>query len=288
MNKVKIITDSTCDLGKDLAAKYDVEVIPLFVTFDEESYRDGEDITTEELYEIIEKKKKLPKTAAIDMVTITERFKYWLDLGYDVIFSGISKQMSRTYENAIMAKDELSEYGDRIFIVDSMNLSTGIGLTILKACKMRDEGLGAKEIATKMEEIVTRVKAQFGIETMEYLHKGGRCSGVARFVGTLLKIKPIIFVREGKMSVGMKPIGKMKVALDKMINMFLEDYKNGNVDLDNVFITHSIAYESEKYIREKLEAEVKDMNIISTVAGGVISSHCGKGTIGILYITKNK
>ena len=81
MNKVKIITDSTCDLGKDLAAKYDVEVIPLFVTFDEESYRDGEDITTEELYEIIEKKKKLPKTAAIDMVTITDRFKYWLDLG---------------------------------------------------------------------------------------------------------------------------------------------------------------------------------------------------------------
>ncbi len=288
MNKVKIITDSTCDLGKDLANKYDVEVIPLFVTFDEESYRDGEDITTEELYEIIEKKKKLPKTAAIDMVTITDRFKYWLDLGYDVIFSGISKQMSRTYENAIMAKDELSEYGDRIFIVDSMNLSTGIGLTILKACKMRDEGLGAKEIATKMEEIVTRVKAQFGIETMEYLYKGGRCSGVARFMGTLLKIKPIIFVRDGKMSVGMKPIGKMKVALDKMINMFLEDYKNGNVDLDNVFITHSIAYESEKYIREKLEAEVKDMNIISTVAGGVISSHCGKGTIGILYITKNK
>ena len=196
--------------------------------------------------------------------------------------------MSRTYENAIMAKDELSEYGDRIFIVDSMNLSTGIGLTILKACKMRDEGLGAKENATKMEEIVTRVKAQFGIETMEYLYKGGRCSGVARFMGTLLKIKPIIFVRDGKMSVGMKPIGKMKVALDKMINMFLEDYKNGNVDLDNVFITHSIAYESEKYIREKLEAEVKDMNIISTVAGGVISSHCGKGTIGILYITKNK
>ena len=288
MNKVKIITDSTCDLGKDLANKYDVEVIPLFVTFDEESYRDGEDITTEELYEIIEKKKKLPKTAAIDMVTITDRFKYWLDLGYDVIFSGISKQMSRTYENAIMAKDELSEYGDRIFIVDSMNLSTGIGLTILKACKMRDEGLGAKEIATKMEEIVTRVKAQFGIETMEYLYKGGRCSGVARFMGTLLKIKPIIFVRDGKMSVGMKPIGKMKVALDKMINMFLEDYKNGNVDLDNVFITHSIAYESEKYIREKLGAEVKDMNIISTVAGGVISSHCGKGTIGILYITKNK
>ncbi len=288
MNKVKIITDSTCDLGNEITEKYDIDVIPLFVTFDEECFRDGVDITTEELYKLIEKKNKLPKTAAIDLIAITTRFKYWLEQGYDVVFSGISRQMSRTYENAIMAKEELVEYKDRIFIVDSMNLSTGIGLTILKACKMRDEGLSAKKIATNMEEITTRVKAQFGIETMEYLHKGGRCSGVARFVGTLLKIKPIIFVREGKMSVGMKPIGKMKVALDKMINMFLEDYKNGNVDLDNVFITHSIATESEKYIRERLEAEVKDMNIISTIAGCVISSHCGRGTIGILYITKNK
>lgn len=284
MNKVKIITDSTCDLGKDITDKFDIEVLPLYVNFGEESYKDGVNITTEELYKLVEKKGELPKTAAIDIVTIEDTFKKYLDLGYDVIFTGISKSMSRTYENAIMAKEELDS--DRIFIVDSKNLSTGIGLTVLKACKYRDEGLSAKEIAEKMEEITNRVKAQFGIETMDYLYKGGRCSGVAKFVGTLLKIKPIIFVREGKMSVGMKPIGKMKVALDKMIDMFLTDYKNGNVDLDNVFITHSIAIESEKYIRERLESEVKDMNIISTVAGCVISSHCGRGTIGILYITK--
>lgn len=285
MNKVKIITDSTCDLGKDLALKYDIEVIPLYVNFGEESYKDGINISTEELYKLVEKKKELPKTSAIDLVTIEETFKKWLDQGYDIVFTGISKQMSRTFENALMAREELNAM-DRIFIVDSMNLSTGIGLTLLKACDYRDQGLSAKEIAEKMEDITKRVKAQFAIETMEYLHKGGRCSSVARIFGTILKIKPIIFVREGKMSVGMKPLGKMKVALDKMISMFLEDYKNGNVDRDKVFITHSIALESEKYIRERLEAEVKDMEIISTVAGCVISSHCGRGTIGILYITK--
>ena len=285
MNKVKIITDSTCDLGKELAKKYDIEVMPLYVNFGEESYKDGVDIDTESLYVKVKEKNELPKTSAIDMVSITDLFKKYLDEGYDIIFCGISRQMSRTYENAVMALDELNAK-DRIFVVDSMNLSTGIGLTILKAADLRDKGLSAKEIAAKMEEITKKVKAQFAIETMEYLHKGGRCSGVARLFGTLLKIKPIIFVREGKMSVGMKPLGKMKVALDKMINMFLEDYKNDKVDRDKVFITHSIATESEKYIRERLEAEVKDMEIISTVAGCVISSHCGRGTIGILYITK--
>jgi len=284
MNKVKIITDSTCDLGRSITEKYDIEVLPLYVNFGEESYKDGVNITTEELYKKVKEKDELPKTSALDIVTLTETFKKWLDLGYDIIFTGISRQMSRTFENAIMAKEELES--DRIYIVDSKNLSTGIGLTVLKACDYRDQGLSAKEIVDKMNVITDKVKAQFAIETMEYLHKGGRCSSVAKIFGTMLKIKPIIFVREGKMSVGMKPMGKMRVALDKMIDMFLNDYKNGNVDTDKVFITHSIALESEKYIRERLEAEVKDMEIISTVAGCVISSHCGPGTIGILYITK--
>ena len=284
MNKVKIITDSTCDLSKDIIEARDIEVLPLYVNFTDESFRDGVNITTEELYKLVEKKNELPKTAAIDIVTLTDSFKKWLDLGYDIIFTGISRQMSRTYENALMAKDELE--ADNVYIVDSKNLSTGIGLTVLKACDYRDKGLSAKEIVDEMELITDKVKAQFAIETMDYLHKGGRCSSLAKIFGTLLKIKPIIFVREGKMSVGMKPIGKMKVALDKMIDMFLDDYKAGKVVRDRVFITHSIAIESEKYIREKLEAEVKDMEIISTVAGCVISSHCGPGTIGILYITK--
>lgn len=284
MNKVKIITDSTCDLSKDIIESRDIEVLPLYVNFGDESFKDGVNITTEELYKLVEKKGELPKTAAIDIVTLTDSFKKWLDLGYDVIFTGISRQLSRTFENAIMAKNELES--DRVFIVDSKNLSTGVALTVLKACDYRDKGLSAKEIVDEMEAVTDKVKAQFAIETMDYLYKGGRCSSVAKLFGTLLKIKPIIFVREGKMTVGMKPIGKMKVALDKMINMFLEDYKAGNVVRDRVFITHSIAIESEKYIRERLEAEVKDMEIISTVAGCVISSHCGPGTIGILYITK--
>ncbi len=284
MNKVKIITDSTCDLSKDIIESRDIEVLPLYVNFGDESFKDGVNITTEELYKLVEKKGELPKTAAIDIVALTDSFKKWLDLGYDVIFTGISRQLSRTFENAIMAKDELES--DRVFIVDSKNLSTGVALTVLKACDYRDKGLSAKEIVDEMEAVTDKVKAQFAIETMDYLYKGGRCSSVAKLFGTLLKIKPIIFVREGKMTVGMKPIGKMKVALDKMINMFLEDYKAGNVVRDRVFITHSIAIESEKYIRERLEAEVKDMEIISTVAGCVISSHCGPGTIGILYITK--
>ncbi len=284
MNKVKIITDSTCDLSKEIIEARDIEVLPLYVNFTDESYKDGVNISTEELYKLVEKKGELPKTSAIDIVALTDCFKKYLDLGYDIIFTGISRQLSRTYENAIMARDELG--ADNIYIVDSKNLSTGIGLTVLMACDYRDKGLSAKEIVDEMEVVTDKVKSQFAIERMDYLHKGGRCSSLAKIFGTLLKIKPIIFVREGKMTVGMKPVGKMKVALDKMINMFLDDYKAGNVVKTRVFITHSIAMESLKYIKEKLEAEVKDMEIITTVAGCVISSHCGPGTIGILYITK--
>ena len=283
MNKVKIITDSTCDLGLELAKKYDVEIIPLYVNFGEESYKDGVNITTEELYKLVEQKNELPKTSAIDIVTITEYFKKWLDLGYDIVFSGISRQMSRTYENALMAVDEL-EAKDRIFVVDSMNLSTGIGLSILKACDYRDQGLSAKEIAEKMELVIPKVKAQFAIETMEYLYKGGRCSSLSMIVGSMLRIKPIIQVRDGKMNVQQKPIGKMKVALNALLKQIEED--KDRVDLDHILITHSLAFEYRDYLYEKLSAMFPGVDIVSTVAGCVISSHCGQGTIGILYMVK--
>ena len=192
--------------------------------------------------------------------------------------------MSRTYENAILAAKEIQE--DKIFIVDSMNLSTGIGLLLLKACKYRDEGVDAKEIAKRLTEDSKRVLSQFAIEKMDYLYKGGRCSGMAKLFGTLLKIKPIIAVRDGKMHVQKKPIGKMKIALDSMIKQIIED--KPRLDLDHILITHSLAFDYCEYIYNILKKEFEGVDIICTVAGCVISSHCGKGTIGILYMVKEE
>ena len=278
--KVKIITDSTCDFGKELLEKLDIFCIPLMVNFSDKTFLDGVEITTEQLYEKVEEYNELPKTAAVPIHTFIEVFEKYLNEGYEVVYTGISRQMSRTYENAILASRELDE--TKIHVVDSMNLSTGIGLLLLKAAKYRDQGLSGKEIADKLNVDNKRVLSQFAVETMDYLHKGGRCSSIAKLFGTFLKIKPIIAVRDGKMSVASKPRGRMKVALDVLIEQLKEDLPR--LDRDAVIITHSLGFESEQYIREQIQGFLGDVQIISTVAGCVISSHCGRGTIGILYM----
>jgi DegV family protein with EDD domain len=210
-------------------------------------------------------------------------FEKYIDEGYDIIYTGIGSSMSKSYENAVLMSNEFPE--GRIEVVDSKNLSTGIGLVVLKACKWRKEGKNVHEIAELMRETIPHVRSQFVIDTMEYLHKGGRCSGMVRLVGTILKIKPIIEVREGKMEVGAKPRGKIEFGLDKLAEMLAADADN--VDLDNVFITHSEADKSCEYLTEKVKEIVPEANVLSSRAGCVISTHCGPGTIGVLYILKH-
>ena len=279
---IKIITDSTNDLSKDMLDKLDVDVIPLNVSFSSGSYLDGVEITTEELYKKVSELDEIPKTAAIPIMTFVDYFSKYINQGYDVIYFGISRQMSRTYENALLAKEELES--DKIYIVDSMNLSTGIGLLVLKACKYRDNNMSAKEITDRLNIDNKLVLSQFAIERMDFLHKGGRCSSIAKLFGTLLKIKPIIAVRDGKMHVMKKPIGKMKIALDIMIKQIVDD--KDRLDTDHIIVTHSLAYDYCDYIVSKLKVEFPNVDIITSVAGCVISSHCGKGTIGILYMVK--
>lgn len=279
---VKIITDSTNDLSKELIEKLGIIVVPLAVNFSDESYLDGVNITVEDLYKKVSEKNELPKTSAISVSALIELFEKYVNDGHEIIYMGISKQMSSSYNNACLAAQEVAE--DKIFVVDSMNLSTGIGLLLLKACKYRDNGDDAKTISEKLNRDNKLVLSQFAIEKMDYLHKGGRCSSVAKLFGTLLKIKPIIAVRDGKMHVQKKPIGKMQRALDEMIKQILAD--KDKLDPEHIFITHSLAFEYCDYIYQKLKPELPGVDIITTVAGCVISSHCGKGTIGILYMVK--
>lgn len=279
---VRIITDSTNDLDPKTIAEKDIMVLPLYVNFSDSSYQDGVNITTPELYQLVEQKNELPKTAAISIQTFLETFQRIVEEGDEIVFTGISKQMSRTYENAVLAAQEINP--DKIWIVDSMNLSTGIGLLVLKACKYRDAGMTAKEIANQLNEDNKRVLSQFAIERMDYLYKGGRCSGMAKLFGTLLKIKPIIAVRDGKMHVARKPHGRMRVALDVMIEQLRGDLER--LDRDVVVITHSLAFEYCEYMEKKIKEFLPDVPVLCTVAGCVISSHCGQGTIGVLYMVK--
>jgi len=284
LNKIKIIVDSTVDISVEFAEKLDVLIYPLKVNFGQsEEYRDIIDIDAKLLYQKVKEKNMLPHTAAVSMGEYYSLFGKWLEEGYDIIYTGIGSGFSSSHNNACMVAKDLGE--DRIEVVDSGNLSTGIALLVLKACKFRDQGLDVHEVANKMRELVPYVRSQFVVDTMEYLHKGGRCSGMAKIFGTILKIHPLIAVRDKKMVVAHKPRGKMVVGLDKLLEMLDED--KGHVDLDHIFVTHSEGDEYAKYLLPKVKERYPDVDVIESRAGSIVSTHCGPGTIGILWIYKD-
>lgn len=286
MNKVLICTDSTCDLSNDIINQHNIKIIPLHITFGEKSYDDRIDINLAELYERVENTGEMPKTAACSPNEFVKFLKPYINDGYDIFYTGIGSGLSTTYQSICIAMKEFPE--GRIFASDSQNLSTGIGLLLLKACKYRDRGLSAKEIKERIDSLVPHVKVQFVIKTLDFLHKGGRCSSLTKIFGTMLRIRPMIVVRDGKLKVGKKVVGLMKKAVAVMTNTFIKDLPN--IDLDNVFITNTTAsdasYEEINASFEKYGVANKVKNIYHTTAGCVIGSHCGPGTIGILYIMK--
>lgn len=281
MSKVVILTDSTCDLSEKLIKENNIVKIPLYVSFDDEIYKDGLDISPVELYDMVKQKKRLPKTSACSVGDFMSVFSKYLNEGYDVFYMGIGSKLSTTFNNSLLAKEELAT--DRIQVCDSLNLSTGIGLQLLKASKLAKEGKSVKEIKEEIEKLTPNVRSKFAVESLEYLHKGGRCSGVARFFGTMARLKPVIEVKDGKLDVLAKPIGKRK-ALQVMIDDIVAN--KDNIHKDYVMITHTCADEEAKYLKDTLNELIPDANVEITDAGCVISSHCGKGTIGILYILK--
>lgn len=286
MNKVVIFSDSTCDLGLELIQEKDIKIVPLHASFGEETYDDGINLDSEGLFQKVEEKGILPRTSCTSPQEFIDAFEPYINEGCDIFYTGLSSALSSTYQNALLAAEEFPE--DRVFISDSMNLSTGIGLLVLKACKYRDQGMSAKEIKAKIDTVVPRVKTQFVIKTLDYLHKGGRCSTMAAIIGKTLRIRPMIVVRDGGMKVGKKTIGLLKKAIDNMTNIFLKD--EPNMDHDYLFVTYSARSEQS---REQIDEIFKEKgifdkvrNVYHTTAGCVISSHCGPGCIGILYIMK--
>ena len=284
MNKIKIISDSTCDLSDKLLQKHDIGIVPLLVNFNEEAYKDLIDLKSEEMYELVDKFNMLPKTSAASPGEFLEVFKKYLDEGYEIIYIGIGSKFSATFTSATAAKKILDT--DKIYLIDSQNLSSGTGLLLLKTAKYRDLGMKAEKIVEEVEKLVPKVRSQFVIDTLDYLYKGGRLSALSAFMGGMLKIKPIIKVRDGIMAVGKKARGNIRKGIDLMLQEFINQIND--IDKEFIMVTHSLANESYKYISQKLKAEkIEDIeNLYETNAGCVISSHCGKGTIGILYIMK--
>lgn len=282
MPKIKLITDSTADLSEALLKQHDIDTVPLIVNIGEASYYDGVTLTTEAMYKQVEKTGIMPKTAAASPGAFIEVFQPYIDQGYEIIYLGIGATFSGTLQSAHTAKHHLKT--DKITLIDSENLSSGSGLLMLKAAKFRDQGDDVNTIKDKIEALKPKVRSQFVINTLEYLHKGGRINGLQHMMGSMLRLKPIIKVRDGKMHVGKKARGSIKNG----INLLIKDVRHLQDTLDDDFlmITHSLAKDAHDYIYNAIHDSVPVKNIYETAAGCVISSHCGRGTIGILYIEK--
>ncbi len=276
---VIIASDSCCDLGPALIEGYGIRILPLGVTLGDRLYHDGVDITPEDIYAHYEKTGQLPKTSAANLGEFADFFEDLTANGAGVVLFTISGTMSSTYRNACLAAEDF----ENVHLVDARNLSTGIGLLVLRAAELAREGLQAGDIARHCRELTAKVSASFVVDDLEFLHKGGRCSAVAMLGANLLQLKPCITVRDGAMGVGKKYRGKFSAALKKYIADELGD--GTGILPDHIFVTHAGCARDliDQCVAQVLET-IPGAQVHVTQAGCTISSHCGRNTLGVLFI----
>ena len=277
-----ITSDSTTDLSKELCERYKITVMPLCITLGDKLYTDGVNITPDDIYAHHDRTGELPKTTATNVGDCLDFFSQFTSQGKTVIHFTISSEMSSTYNNACMAAEELGN----VYIIDTKNLSTGGGLLVITAAELLNQGLPVEEIVEKTRETVARVDASFVIDNLEYLYKGGRCSAVAMLGANLLKLKPCIQVKNGKMDVAKKYRGRYADVLKQYVVDKIGDYSD--IDLDRVFVTHAgCDPQLVNDIVELVKKTAPFKEVFLTRAGCTVSSHCGANTLGVLFIRKS-
>lgn len=279
MSKIAICSDSSLDLSKELIEENNIHIIPFGITLGDNTFKDGIDVTIQDIFKYVEETKTLPKTNAINSAEYKDFYDSMLKEHDEVMLFCLSSEMSSSFNNAYIASQE---YNGKVKVVDSRNLSTGVGMQVIYACELRNQGLNSQEIFDAVHNRRGSVQASFVVEKLNYLHKGGRCNSVQLLGANLLKIRPSIIVNQGKMGMHKKYRGAMPEVVYKYCKDTLEEFNNPCSDF--CFITHSDAEPEMIEAAEKAVLESgKFKKIYKTTAGATITSHCGKNTIGILY-----
>ena len=285
MGKIILSADSTCDLGNTLKEQYDVHYFPYHILLEDKEYLDNIDITPTEIYKAYYDRKVLPKTSAINVDEYINYLTVYTDQGNEVVHFNLGGALSSSYQNCKLAAMELPG----VYPINSCSLSTGIGLQVLDAADMIKEGKSAKEIYEILHQSTEQYHASFIVDTLTFLHAGGRCSSVAKLGANLLSLKPCIEVDNttGAMNVGKKYRGSLEKVLVRYVKDKLQQYPD--IVTNRIFITHSLI--DQKYIdlvRDTINSVMHFDHIYVTTASCTISSHCGPGTLGILFKTESK
>lgn len=281
MLKVKITCDSTSDLSPELYARYGVSVIPLCVALGDRICRDGVDVVPEELFSYVEETGKLPTSSAISLGEYMDFFQGFVNEGFEVVHISLSSALSSSHRNACLAAQEV----ENVHIVDSRSLSTGSGHLVILAAELASAGYDGAYIAKALDEKKEHLDVSFVLQTLDYLHKGGRCNGMARFGANMLKLRPEIVMENGTLHIGKLYRGSMEKTILDYVRGRLEGV--GPVNDKRIFVTHSGV---PKEIVEQVIALVKELHpfeeVIETVAGSTISCHCGPCCLGVLFFRK--
>ena len=279
--KIKISSDSTCDLSKEYVEAHNVGILPLVVVKDGESFRDGVDITPEVIFAHVNGGGALCSTSAANVNDYMELFEEYKKEYDAVIHINIGSGFSSSHQNARLAAEDF----ENVYVVDSMNLSTGHGLVVVEAVKMAEAGMEPEKIYEALNDLAPRVEASFVLDRLDYMVKGGRCSSVAALGASLLQLKPCIEVVDGKMGVCKKYRGSYEKALGNYVKDRLKDRED--IEMERIFVTHT---ETPQEVVESVKATVKEYKnfeiMEETVAGCTVACHCGPKTLGVLFIRK--
>ena len=284
MAKIFLSADSTCDISGELLERYKAELMPLHIVLEDKSYDDGVNIKPDDIYENFAKTGKLPKTAAINTQEYIDKFKPLIEKGYDIIHINLGSAISSSYQNCVTAA---KEFDGHVYPIDSCNLSSGSGHLVIETAKRIAKGMSAFDIVEEIKKLIPKCHSSFIIDKLDYLRAGGRCSTLAMLGANLLKLKPCIEVsnKDGSMTVGKKYRGKLENVLVQYVHEQLEKYDN--IRNDKIFITHAgIGNEYVEIVRSELEKLHYFTEIFIERASCTISSHCGPGTLGILFMTE--
>ena len=279
--QIQLSTDSTCDLGQ-YGEERNVRIMPLCVILGGESYLDGVNIAPQDIFNYVEKTGQLPKTSTPSISDYEEFFQTGVDAGNTVIHVNISSKSSSAYSYAVEAA---KKFGDKVYVIDSHALSSGQGLVVMKASDLIAQGASAKEVVEQVNAIRPKVNTSFIPDRLDYLFKGGRCSRMQMYGANLLKIHPLIEMNDGQLVAEKKYRGNM----EKCINNYIEDLAEKYPVYDNTrcFITHSTAdAELVEFAKRKVAETFDFKDVFETVAGSVITGHCGRNTLGVLFIAK--
>lgn len=279
--KIKIISDSTCDLSQELLEKYNISLMPLTIVKDGKEYRDGVNITPAEIFAHVAAGGDLCSTAAINMSEYADMFAQYVSDYDGVVHVNISSEFSSCYQNACLAADEF----ENVRVIDSRNLSTGHGLVVLKAVELAETCQNIDELKEQLDAFTSKVEASFLLSRLDYMVKGGRCSAVVALGANLLGLKPCIEVRNGKMSV----VKKYRGSFDKALSAYIKDRLSGRDDLDKgtLFVTRTpVSDECLEAVKNSVTQFNDFENTYWTEAGCTVSCHCGPGCLGVLFVRK--